>query len=420
MSEDPASLFRHVLGKSGSCDDSYTGVPITGSVHDNHFCSANPSFIAIVTESVGGGSFLVLPINQTGRVDPRHPRVSGHSGPVLDVKWNPFDDHCVASCSEDCTVRIWDIPDCGVQQELLRARKTLIGHCRRVGLIQWHPTAENLLLSSAYDYRVRLVLMPVHRRHPSEALLLSVSFSGDGSRLAAASKDRRVRILDPRTGRVLHRVYKVLYMGGLRMLVRFVEPDFCVQEDLSKPLHEEILDASAGVIFPFYDADTRMLYLAGKGDTTIRCYELSNETPYISFLTEFRCRVPQKGLGVMPKRGLDVSACEIFRFYRVIAVKATVEPLSVVVPRRESRTFQKDLYPATAGDRAAVTAQEWLQGAEKGARHEPSFCVHLRPNVSELLGWQPDGTGSFSLLRLQPSEAAVPPSGSEVRASRDL
>uniref|UniRef100_A0A8C5HMR3 Coronin n=1 Tax=Gouania willdenowi TaxID=441366 RepID=A0A8C5HMR3_GOUWI len=367
MSEDPSwrpsfrdSKFRHVLGKSGSCDDSYTGVPITGSVHDNHFCSANPSFIAIVTESVGGGSFLVLPINQTGRVDPRHPRVSGHSGPVLDVKWNPFDDHCVASCSEDCTVRIWDIPDCGVQQELLRARKTLIGHCRRVGLIQWHPTAENLLLSSAYDYRVllwdvsqtgsvlrrpvRVVLMPVHRRHPSEALLLSVSFSGDGSRLAAASKDRRVRILDPRTGRVLHRVYKVLYMGGLRMLLTTGRSPWNQRqavlwdpEDLSKPLHEEILDASAGVIFPFYDADTRMLYLAGKGDTTIRCYELSNETPYISFLTEFRCRVPQKGLGVMPKRGLDVSACEIFRFYRVIAVKATVEPLSVVVPRREVR-----------------------------------------------------------------------------------
>lgn len=31
----------------------------------------------------------------------------------------------------------------------------MIGHSRRVGLIEWHPTAENLLLSSAYDYKVR-------------------------------------------------------------------------------------------------------------------------------------------------------------------------------------------------------------------------------------------------------------------------
>lgn len=38
----------------------------------------------------------------------------------------------------------------------------------------------------------------------------------------------------------------------------------CLQEDLSEPLHEEDLDGSAGVLFPFYDPDTHLLYLAGK------------------------------------------------------------------------------------------------------------------------------------------------------------
>lgn len=38
----------------------------------------------------------------------------------------------------------------------------------------------------------------------------------------------------------------------------------CVQDDLSEPLYEEDLDGSAGVLFPFYDPDTHMLYLAGK------------------------------------------------------------------------------------------------------------------------------------------------------------
>lgn len=52
-------------------------------------------------------------------------------------------------------------------------------------------------------YPVRVVLMPVHHRCPSDALLLSVSFNSDGSRLAVTSKDRRVRVLDPRTGRIL-------------------------------------------------------------------------------------------------------------------------------------------------------------------------------------------------------------------------
>ncbi|XP_077597607.1 coronin-2A-like [Stigmatopora nigra] len=390
------SKFRHVFGKTRGREQSYDGVAVTHGVHDNHYCSVNPSFIAVVTECTGGGSFLVLPLHHTGRVDPQHPRVCGHKAPVLDVKWNPFDDCCVASCSEDCTVKIWDIPSGGIRRNLSRARKTLLAHSRRVGLIEWHPNAENLLLSSAYDYKVllwdvsqegpvlrhpvRVVMAPVCQRFPSEMLLLSVSFNREGDRLAVTSKDRRLRVLDPRTGRTLqvshhksHRAHKVVYVGSLKMLlstgyspwnhrqIALWDPD-----DLSEPLYEEDLDSSAGVLFPFYDADTDMLYLAGKGDGNIRYYELSLEKPYISFLTEFSSPLPHKGLAVMPKRGLDVDACEIFRFYRLIAVKGLLEPLSMIVPRKESRTFHRDLYPMTAANRAAVTAQEWLAGVDRG------------------------------------------------------
>nr|XP_061810824.1 coronin-2A-like [Nerophis lumbriciformis] len=390
------SKFRHVFGKTSSREQSYDSVPITRGVHDNHYCSVNPCFIAMVTECTGGGSFLVLPIHHTGRVDPQHPRVCGHKAQVLDVKWNPFNDSCIASCSEDCTVKIWDIPLNGIQRNLTQARKSLIGHSRRVGLIEWHPTAENLLLSAAYDYKVllwdvsqdgpvlrrpvRVVMAPIRHRFPSEMLLLSVSFNQEGNRLAVTCKDRRVRVLDPRTGRILqvscnkfHRANKVVYIGGLKMLLStgyspwnhrqivLWDPD-----DLSEPLYEEDLDGAAGVLFPFYDPDTDMLYLAGKGDGNIRYYELSLEKPYISFLTEFRSPLPHKGLAVMPKRGLDVGACEIFRFYRLIAVKGLVEPLSMIVPRKESATFHEDLYPMTAANRAAVTAQEWLAGINRG------------------------------------------------------
>lgn len=38
--------------------------------------------------------------------------------------------------------------------------------------------------------------------------------------------------------------------------------------------------------------------------------------------------------GVMPKRGLDVSTCEIFRFYKLITTKSLIEPVSMIVPRR--------------------------------------------------------------------------------------
>lgn len=37
-----------------------------------------------------------------------------------------------------------------------------------------------------------------------------------------------------------------------------------LQDDLSVPLTEEDLDGSSGVLFPFYDVDTNMLYVVGK------------------------------------------------------------------------------------------------------------------------------------------------------------
>lgn len=40
--------------------------------------------------------------------------------------------------------------------------------------------------------------------------------------------------------------------------------------------------------------------------------------------------------GVMPKHGLDVSACEVFRFYKLVTLKGLIEPISMIVPRRVS------------------------------------------------------------------------------------
>lgn len=59
-----SSKFRHVYGKAASKDKCYDCVPITHSVHDNHFCAVNPHFVAVVTECAGGGAFLVIPIHQ--------------------------------------------------------------------------------------------------------------------------------------------------------------------------------------------------------------------------------------------------------------------------------------------------------------------------------------------------------------------
>ena len=55
-------------------------------------------------------------------------QVSGHSRQVLDIKWNPFNDNIIASASEDCTVKLWYIPDGGLHEDLTEYLVELQGH----------------------------------------------------------------------------------------------------------------------------------------------------------------------------------------------------------------------------------------------------------------------------------------------------
>ncbi|XP_007904781.1 coronin-2B [Callorhinchus milii] len=394
-----SSKFRHVYGKPASKENCYDGISITKSVHDNLFCAVNPRFIAVVTECAGGGAFFVIPIGLTGKLDPLYPKVCGHRGNVLDVKWNPFDDWIVASCSEDCTIKLWEIPKCGIIKNIVNSKLELQGHSRRVGLIEWHPTAKDILFSAGYDYRVMIwklnweesvITNPVKIMDFHRDVIISISFNTDGSRFATSCKDRKLRIVDAHSGVVLqesscksHKVNKVLFLGNLKMLLTVGSSRwnnrqiaFWDEEDLSVPLLEEDLDGSSGVLFPFYDPDTHMLYLAGKGDGNIRYYELSSEKPYHNYLMDFRSSLPQKGMAVMPKRGLDVSACEVFRFYKLVTIKSLIEPVSMIVPRR-SDSYQDDIYPMTSGAEPALTAQEWLNGINRGP-----ILISLKPGCN--------------------------------------
>lgn len=52
------------------------------------------------------------------------------------------------------------------------------------------------------------------------------------------------------------------------------------QNDLSVPLLEEDLDGSSGLLFPFYDSDTHMLYVVGKVSAfQVRNAGLSDSSP---------------------------------------------------------------------------------------------------------------------------------------------
>lgn len=259
----------------------------------------------------------------------------------------------------------------------------LRAHKRRVNFIEWHPTADNILVSAGSDY-----LLIVWNTLTAEAVRLikchsdtihSMSFNRDGSLLATTSKDKKLRIIDPRSGNIVNeglchhgtKASKVVFLGDSRRLFtvgfsRYSDRQWAVwsQDNLSKPLTIENIDSSSGILFPYYDHDTRMVYVAGKGDGNIRYYETTDEHPFCHYLSQFLSGYPQRSLGMMPKRGCDVYKCELARFYKLHATKAICEPISMIVPRK-SEQFQSDVFPDTAAPMPALTADQWLSGQNR-------------------------------------------------------
>ena len=61
------SKFRHVFGSPYREQDCYKNISITRNAHDGSFCAVNSKFLAIVTETSGGGSFLVLLLSEVSQ-----------------------------------------------------------------------------------------------------------------------------------------------------------------------------------------------------------------------------------------------------------------------------------------------------------------------------------------------------------------
>ncbi|CAH1800435.1 unnamed protein product [Owenia fusiformis] len=372
------SKFRHVFGTSLKKDGCYyDNIRITSSAWDSRFCAVNPKYIAIVTDG-GRGSFLVLPLEKTGRSEINAPKVLGHAADVLDIAWCPFNDNMIASAAEDGTVKIWEIPENGLLVNLEKPLLELEYHQEPVGILVWHPTASNVLLSAGSS---KVVIWNLDEGEVVTEIdfpdkCLSASFNPIGNLLATTCKDKMLRIVDPRTGivvkeRKIHEGSKptrCAYLKDNKVFTtgfdRMSERQYALWDannDLDELCMEKI-DSANGVLFPFYDSDTNLIYIAGKGDSNFRYYELSAEAPYVHYLNTYQSKDPQKGMCMMPKRGVDVNTCEMTRFFKLHS-KSFCEVITVTVPRK-SELFQDDLYPNTQGDEPSVSAADWVSGVD--------------------------------------------------------
>ncbi|RDL37373.1 putative coronin [Venustampulla echinocandica] len=380
-----AAPTGHVFGKSTRKESCYDNLHISRNAWDTNLVKVNPEYLAVNWEASGGGAFAVIPLNEKGRLPEQIPLFRGHTAPVLDTDWNPFDDRLIASGSDDGKVFIWRVPQGftlysdGDEPTDVAPISKLTGHSRKVGQVLFNPAAENILASASGDYTIKLWDVASGQSHLTLKhgdIVQSLSWSANGSMLATTSRDKKLRIWDVRQERAAHEVpghtgaknSRVVWMGEHN---RLATTGFSKMSDRQMALWDvgnpvaplggfNVLDSISGVCMPFWDDGTQCLYLAGKGDGNIRYFEYENDK--FEFLSEYKSGEPQRGIAFVPRRGINVHENEIMRAYKTVN-DSYIEPISFTVPRR-AEVFQSDIYPPAIGAKPAVSASEWLSGKD--------------------------------------------------------
>ncbi|XP_053370623.1 coronin-7-like isoform X3 [Clarias gariepinus] len=399
----PSSKFRHIQGAVLHRDTHITnlrGMSLTTPGECDGF-SANGQRVAVPL-ATAGGQIAVLELSQPGKLpDTALPTIQ-NTVSVADFCWDPFDAHKLVVACDDAKIRVWKIPKGGLVETVTEPQCVLQGHTEKIYSIKFHPHASGLLVSSSYDMTVRMWNLEtgqeIKKLSGHQDQIFGMAWSPDGKLLATVCKDGKVRLFDPRKstepiqegpGPEGHRGGRIVWVcDGQYILVSGFDCRsertlylFSAKSLATGPVATVPADVSPSTLVPFYDADTSLAILTGKGDTRVYIYEIITEAPYFMECSSFHSSEPHKGLCFMPKTVCDVRDVEVARAVRLS--KTSIEQVAFKVPRVKKEFFQDDVFPETAvWWESTLSAAAWLSGSDR-QHHKISLQPKDMTPVSE-------------------------------------
>ena len=118
-------------------ENTYKGFRLATVTGEQQYIKGNTKFFAVAMQG-GGGPFAICDHTKPGKRDADAPIIGGHKGAVLDLDFNPFHEHVVASASDDSTIKVWGIPEAGLTENITEPLVDLHGHGRKVTLIRFY------------------------------------------------------------------------------------------------------------------------------------------------------------------------------------------------------------------------------------------------------------------------------------------
>jgi coronin-7 len=232
----------------------------------------------------------------------------------------------------------------------------------KIHLLEFHPTSKDVLLTTSDDLgkptirvwnleskKEEITLNGMHKD-----VIFTCAWSPDGTQIATTTKEKKIRVLDARTGDVVSegpshnsiRPSRLLWLGedsDMLVSVGFGlgsarEVLLLSKSDLSSPLAKNMIDISPSIMSAYFDKDCKILFVAGRGDRTIHTFHVEVEAKKLVALAKIEAGSLQQGFAFLPKRVCDVKDIEIDKFYRL--TPTNIEVVGVRVPRARVSGYQ--------------------------------------------------------------------------------
>ncbi|GAA5851099.1 hypothetical protein JCM8547_004132 [Rhodosporidiobolus lusitaniae] len=356
-----------------------------------------------------GGRLAVHPVTRKRRL-PFPPRGLQNGATIVEFATSPFNPRKVFIAGDDGVVKVFELPSEeeltkeGWEEKVNGAQGKALSAPRvdKISALAHHPAAKDLLLVVSDDHGSPTAR--VWDIEKAQIIVSSVAWSPDGALLAVATKNKQIHILDPRnpssvTSSPSHdsvRPVRLVWTSDSHLATTGFNRAASRELKLfkldtgAKKLSEVgkiSLDVSPGLLFPYFDLDTRILFLYARGERSCLTFEVDladgSKKPFDKLSSSFEHGTLQNGFAFLPKTKVDVRAVEVARAFRLSPQE--IQVVSFQVPRAKADRFQDDVFVQTLNtEKPTMTAEDYAAGRDK-----PLERVDLRPEGMALLSEAP-------------------------------
>ncbi|GAA6062505.1 hypothetical protein JCM10212_006354 [Sporobolomyces blumeae] len=399
-----SSPYKNAIVSPAKREGWWSELPVSSAAPSDSADLIRASSEYWIAQGASSGSLVVHSYEHAGKLGGKAPTLQTGCRIVQSFDVSPFDDY-LAVGGDNGQINVFDLPalssfESNSSQSPAPVLSLSQSSAKPVDTISFHPTTASLLLASSaqalavYDVSSRSASPVFEIDAPAQSW--SAQWSQDGKLVSATGKDGRLRLWDVRidsskvaaeilahpgvkTSRHVHLSHasspQILSTGFSRTRDR--EYSLFDGRMLGNAIKTQRLDTSTGVLVPVVDRERGIVYLAGRGDMSLRWVEVGGPSIFTEGSTPFPAQVA--GAALVPPHHLDLMTAEINRLV-VVTNDQSVVPVSVQVPRRQYVDFHADLYPEVSKRAPAQSAADWIGG--KDAPVETYKPDPLRPFTS--------------------------------------